>query len=96
MKIKRIIQKIVNEIEKSKILTILFTLIVRMRCVLLDRRGTGETEAVADVLCGALAMQNIVIGGVSYLVRTHFREDTTTTAVDKIVRLIEKDAESSQ
>lgn len=79
-----------------KLFLILRKLITKIKYVLIDRRGTGEPEAVADVLCGSLAMQSIVIGGVIYLVRSHFREDTTTTALDKINRLIEKDAESSQ
>lgn len=79
-----------------KFFLILRKLVARIKYVLLDRRGTGESDAVADVLCGALAVQNIVIGGVIYLVHSHFREDTTTTALDKINRLIDKDAESSQ
>lgn len=79
-----------------KIFEILYNLIVKVRSVLLDRRGTGETDILPDVLCGTLAMHSIVIGDVTYLVRTCFREDTTTTALDKIARLIEKDAESSQ
>lgn len=79
-----------------KFFLILHKLIARIKYVLLDHRGTGEPEVVADVLCGALTMQSIIIGGVVYLVRSHFREDTTTTALDKINRLIEKDAESSQ
>lgn len=79
-----------------KFFLIVHKLIARIKYVLLDRRGTGDTDTVADVLCGTITMQSIVIGGVVYLVRSHFREDTTTTALDKINRLIEKDAESSQ
>lgn len=79
-----------------KIFEILHNLIARIRYVLLDRRGTGEADAISDVLCGTLAMQSIVIGGVTYLVRSCFREDTTITALDRITRLIDKDAESLQ
>lgn len=79
-----------------KLFLILRKLIARIKRVLKDRHGTTDPDIIPDVLCGALTMQSIVIGGVIYLVRSHFREDTTTTALDKINRLIDKDAESSQ
>ncbi len=78
------------------IFKVLHNFIKRVRYVLWNRRGTGEADVIPDVLCGALAMQSIVIGGVTYLVRSCFREDTTTTALDRIARLIDKDAESLQ
>lgn len=41
-------------------------------------------------------IRSILIAGVTYLVAPFYRDDKSTTAIDKVARLIEKDAESSQ
>lgn len=40
-------------------------------------------------------LREIVINGISYLVKSIYRTDTKVTAIDKIERLIDKDANCS-
>ncbi len=59
----------------------------RIRSIIRDRRGayTPDENSHAD-------KRSYMIGGVNYLVSVCFREDAKSTAIDKVARLIDREA----
>lgn len=54
-----------------------------------DRRGEWIVPQPQEVC-------EIVIAGVTYLISPFYKDEGAATAIDKVARLIDKDAESSQ
>lgn len=63
----------------------------KLRCLFESKKGTWKQEEPGKrpALC-------YVIGGVKYLVKAYFKEETTLSAEDKITRLIERDIDNHQ
>jgi hypothetical protein len=72
----------------------LLELFARLRFILKDRRAEMNLEGT--ILGEKLdAVAEVVIGGTTYLVSSFFKADAKGSVVDKVRRLIEREAEQA-
>lgn len=60
----------------------------RFKYILNDKRGEISPSLIEDTT-------NIIIDGITYIVKVFYKQDTTVTMSDKIQRLIDKDVNCS-